>query len=1358
MASKHLVPEQQNFVRLSLACVDKIRVMLGYILQCQIPPEDLFKTIQANTTLLTGNQKLSPEQLKLCYKPCPFVPDYKCFDITLLYKLIRNLCQTLQPSQGWGQKPRNTDIKIGDDIERLRLFRNEMVGHAESSSVPDGIFASKWSELESTFKRIQGFLSSNGITKNFVEQLVSLKRTDFGWQDHEKIEMRLMFERIKLTDTPKLTVQGDEQKIWGERACFMARYEDGDSSNNWPITWQKITGNTIEQLDISTERYRGSSSQQLVISRVNKYDQGEYRATVLREEKETHILIPSNTIYLTVTGDLPILEIENAVAEGDRVTIHYCVFVNDQSPAVYNIVWTKNGKPLETNAAKYSDGRLMDAYLTIHSPTLTDIGQYSCAVSNAVGSVTKSIDLHLPSVSIVDDLQVAVGNPITIEVTIQSCPTPVSAIWQKRIRLDLKDFENIDINQSKYFGSKDDPENPILVIPKTTLEDGIFYRLVVSNGIGQSTSNTTYLKLIGDVPSLFVPHVTSTSERSVTLACQMTTSSNSPEVSDVFWTKDDRKIDIVRSGGKYSGGSITDPSLTIKAVNSNDGGRYQCCASNSVGNMWSETILLESPTSLLSIPVALNAEWKVKHGWNGDFQAIDMYDPLYRGCTIAFPRPRLVQNGYRAEQLETFQLEVFNLIGSSRRNTQDKVVESSDANMNQEISKSLKKLYSNCSYALFANLSDDLAESLPENKLQRLKDLLTGVNGVDAESIKKVTAVRGFVMLLQEKQLFTMTDVLFMQLLLRKVGCKELYEKCIQYARKQRALCLFEKDPDNGFKHVQFHIAGTLQIYSNEELHNIRNIVIAFLGCKDDDVVLDGIHLANSFFVVLGIREIFVNKLLDMDQQHIQQLCDLKVDYFILDHEKHNMNILQKDSTSKENTIWGRLLAPLGWFASKLSIFRRGEPDVNNFEPDVMEGSYPTKTKEEQWREKNKSSKSNADMIGVPERLVSPEERTITSPEIEKSLGLQPLRYQSDVRRTYCYRDFDDDIFTSVIRKDSSRISSHGSYPTKIEEEKWREKKKSSKSNADLIGWKHPEHLISPKGISLSQKVGFSVSQISSITVSDVGKVRHISVVTSDRLWVSDYVGHLLQVDSSGRVLHDKQRFECSSFPFRYNSRGSHTVTEDGDLLFIYCDKVRKLTSDGTLTTLLTTDWGAYCIHSSRINGDILVGSIGKVTRYDRTGRRLQVIKEGDKGQTLYELPIYITENKNGDIWISDMDKRAVVVVDKSGRHRFDYTGRQSEDSSYMYHSFYTGLQLHFSPRGICTDVLGHVLVCDVYNDSVHLLDQDGQFLSLLLTGEQHGIDHPAALCVDDQHNLYLGQRDSNTINVYKYLKDTDFK
>jgi hypothetical protein len=149
-------------------------------------------------------------------------------------------------------------------------------------------------------------------------------------------------------------------------------------------------------------------------------------------------------------------------------------------------------------------------------------------------------------------------------------------------------------------------------------------------------------------------------------------------------------------------------------------------------------------------------------------------------------------------------------------------------------------------------------------------------------------------------------------------------------------------------------------------------------------------------------------------------------------------------------------------------------------------------------------------------------------------------------------------------------------------------------------------------------------------------------------------------VDSAGHILHDKLRVV------------HHTVTEDGDLLFIEDDyRVCKLTSDGTVTTLLTTDGSANCIHSSRINGDILVGSEGRVTRYDRTGRELQVFEEDDKGQSLYKLPFYITENSNGDIWSSDWMKQAVVVVDKSGRHRFDYTGRQS---------VHTGRQSDVSP------------------------------------------------------------------------------
>jgi hypothetical protein len=108
-------------------------------------------------------------------------------------------------------------------------------------------------------------------------------------------------------------------------------------------------------------------------------------------------------------------------------------------------------------------------------------------------------NLDIPSVTITKDPQVAVESTTTIEATILSCPTLTSSIWQKNGSIDMDNFKIIDINDSKYSGSSDDPHCPRLVILKTAREDGIYYRLVVTNGVGQSTSNITYLKIIGGI-------------------------------------------------------------------------------------------------------------------------------------------------------------------------------------------------------------------------------------------------------------------------------------------------------------------------------------------------------------------------------------------------------------------------------------------------------------------------------------------------------------------------------------------------------------------------------------------------------------------------------------------------------------------------------------------------------------------------------------------------------------------------------------------------------------------------------------------------------------------------------------------
>ncbi|XP_052684907.1 protein PML-like isoform X2 [Crassostrea angulata] len=263
-----------------------------------------------------------------------------------------------------------------------------------------------------------------------------------------------------------------------------------------------------------------------------------------------------------------------------------------------------------------------------------------------------------------------------------------------------------------------------------------------------------------------------------------------------------------------------------------------------------------------------------------------------------------------------------------------------------------------------------------------------------------------------------------------------------------------------------------------------------------------------------------------------------------------------------------------------------------------------------------------------------------------------------------------------------------------------------------------------------------SVTKVKEYTVPGVNRVCHISSGNSGRLWASDAIGNLVQTDLQGNPLQQKKTSG--------GSEGYHTVTQDGDL--IYTDRknkvINRIKQDNTMTEFIKTgDWEPISIHSSHINGDILVGMIKdgevKVTRYNKTGKEIQNIQRDNKGQELYSEPHYITENINGDICTSDYNKQAVVVVNKSGQHRFSYTGQGSM----------------FIPYGICTDLLGHIIVCNGYpgNNSLHIIDQDGQFLSLLLTPQQ-GI-RPFGVCVDDENNLHVGQFNTTKVTVYKYLQ-----
>lgn len=149
----------------------------------------------------------------------------------------------------------------------------------------------------------------------------------------------------------------------------------------------------------------------------------------------------------------------------------------------------------------------------------------------------------------------------------------------------------------------------------------------------------------------------------------------------------------------------------------------------------------------------------------------------------------------------------------------------------------------------------------------------------------------------------------------------------------------------------------------------------------------------------------------------------------------------------------------------------------------------------------------------------------------------------------------------------------------------------------------------------------------------------------------------------------------------------------------------------------------------------------GKIMRLNSIGEIKDTIKKDKNNDNLYKNPMFITENYNGDIVVSDLN-RCLVVTDRGGEHRFSYTG----------HPTGSGL----TPCGICTDIFSNILVCDKRTNTVQMIDKDGAFMYFLLT-ESDGIFKPWGLCYDIiSHLLWVGSDSNNVVKIFRYINRQD--
>lgn len=300
---------------------------------------------------------------------------------------------------------------------------------------------------------------------------------------------------------------------------------------------------------------------------------------------------------------------------------------------------------------------------------------------------------------------------------------------------------------------------------------------------------------------------------------------------------------------------------------------------------------------------------------------------------------------------------------------------------------------------------------------------------------------------------------------------------------------------------------------------------------------------------------------------------------------------------------------------------------------------------------------------------------------------------------------------------------------------------------SDLFGkLKIPQMTVWESSIELDNKDqpddgDFDVEDINKPTLTLEGSFNltstasHISQFSSNLAWVSDFNGDLYLLDDNGFKLHHLKTLSGGS--------GCHTVTNDGELIFINPEKViMKISKDlqkDDLDIYIPPSLSPCCIYSSQLNSDLLIGLLDKnITNQGALLRIFEstedsVLLHYNENEPLYEYPQYITENKNQDVIICDSSKGALIATDVRGKFCFRYTG-------YLENS-------EFDPNGICTDSHGQILVCDLVTNSIQVIDKKGKFLFFLLTSRD-GIRK--SFCLNLKHDtMWVGTKANSLMVVY---------
>ncbi|XP_061186534.1 hemicentin-1-like [Saccostrea echinata] len=259
---------------------------------------------------------------------------------------------------------------------------------------------------------------------------------------------------------------------------------------------------------------------------------------------------------------------------------------------------------------RYSGGDINSPSLTIADITVNDETYYRVSATNDDGTTTSAVYIDVllrpPSILLKSSYSINSGENLTLETNITSVLPITNVTWERR-NTSTNVYELINIlSNNRYTGGE--ILSPSLTIIHVDLTDETHYRVRATNNDG-ATTRTVYVDVVPRLPNILEGTTSFVSWRWVNITLDINVTSYLPLFS-VSWeyTMNSHLNNTyaplnITSVSKYSGGTLSSPSLTIKNVTNNDNGFYRCAVSNRDGTTTSSSFNIRIETTLPDISV-----------------------------------------------------------------------------------------------------------------------------------------------------------------------------------------------------------------------------------------------------------------------------------------------------------------------------------------------------------------------------------------------------------------------------------------------------------------------------------------------------------------------------------------------------------------------------------------------------------------------------------------------------------------------------------------------------------------------------------------------------------------------------------